>query len=65
MLDKVSITLRQKILQTLSDGKAFSIHTLQETPGLKNDNLTLGVLREMEEEGLIHAEANGNSNIKA
>lgn len=65
MMDKVNIDLRQKILQTLSDGKAFSIHTLQETPGLKNDNLTLGVLREMEEEGLIHSEANGNYKIKA
>lgn len=51
--------LKQRIIQTLKEGLLFSIQSIQEVPGLKNDKYTLRVLREMEEEGLIFCEPEG------
>lgn len=51
--------LKQKILQTLKGGILFSLQNIREVPGLKGDNYTLRVLRELEEEGLIFCEPDG------
>ncbi|EOZ96779.1 ATP-dependent DNA helicase, RecQ family [Indibacter alkaliphilus LW1] len=59
-----SVKLRNKILQTLRLGTLFSLHNIQEIPGLKKDDYTVRVLREMEDEGLIICEPNGNYKIK-
>lgn len=56
--------LKQKIIQTLKQGKLFSLHNIQEVPGLKNDKYTLKVLRELEEEGLIFCEPEGIYKLK-
>ena len=56
--------VRIKIIQTLSAGILFSIHNIQEIPGLKNDYFTVRILRELEEEGLITTEPNGTYKIK-
>ncbi len=56
--------LKQRIIQTLKGGLLFSIQSIQEVPGLKNDKYTLRVLREMEEEGLIFCEPEGIYKLK-
>jgi ATP-dependent DNA helicase RecQ len=63
-LDKGEEQVRKKIIQTLSEGKEFSLYTIQEIPGLKNDQTTIGILREMEDEGLIMSEPSGNYKLK-
>ncbi|WP_194972348.1 RecQ family ATP-dependent DNA helicase [Aquiflexum lacus] len=62
--EKQYLKKKEKIIQTLSEGKEFSLHNIQEVPGLKNDSITLEILREMEEEGLILSEPNGMYKIK-
>lgn len=57
--------LKEKIIQTLSGGMEFSLQNIQEVPGLKNDQNTIEILREMEEEGLIWSEPNGKYKIKS
>ncbi|PSL02648.1 ATP-dependent DNA helicase RecQ [Cecembia rubra] len=56
--------VKEKIIQTLKEGKEFSLYTIQEISGLKSDQTTVEVLREMEEAGLIVAEPNGNYKLK-
>ncbi len=56
--------VKNKIFQTLTDGKEFSINTIKEVPGLDNKKRTIDVLREMEEEGLIYTLSNGIYKIK-
>ncbi|WP_373523640.1 ATP-dependent DNA helicase RecQ [Aquiflexum sp.] len=58
------LSMKEKIIQTLRDGKEFSLSTIQELPGFKNDKNTVEILREMEEEGLILSEPNGMYKIK-
>ena len=55
---------KKKIIQTLSAGNGFSLHNIQEVPGLKNDERTLEILRELEEEGSILSEPDGTYKIK-
>jgi ATP-dependent DNA helicase RecQ len=57
--------ISKKIIQTLSSGNLFSLHNLHEIPGLKNDDFTVRILRELEEEGLIMSESNGTYKIKS
>jgi len=52
--------LKNKIIQTLQGGTVFSIHTIQEIPGLNNELATMKVLRELEEEGVVLTAQNGN-----
>ena len=56
--------LRSKIIQTLSEGKTFSLQTLPFTSGLKDDQDTLKVLRSMEDEGEIVSEPDGTYKLK-
>jgi ATP-dependent DNA helicase RecQ len=63
-IGKQYLKVKEKIIQTLRGGNEFSLHSLQEVPGLKNDMNTLEILREMEEEGLILSEPNGMYKIK-
>lgn len=51
--------LKSKILQTLSEGKTFSLQSLPSDNGIKNDQQTLDVLRGMEDEGQIVSEPDG------
>lgn len=62
--DKGGEQVRKKIIQTLEEGKEFSLYTIQEVSGLKNDQTTIGILREMEDEGLIVSEPSGNYKLK-
>ncbi|RPA70305.1 RecQ family ATP-dependent DNA helicase [Cyclobacteriaceae bacterium YHN15] len=56
--------VREKIIQTLRAGLLFSMHNIQEVPGLKNDEDTISTLRELEEEGMIVADLNGVYKLK-
>ncbi|MFD2033325.1 ATP-dependent DNA helicase RecQ [Belliella marina] len=56
--------LRSKIIQTLSDGKTFSLESLSNAPGLKDDQDTLSVLRDLEDEGKIVSEPDGTYKLK-
>ncbi len=50
--------LQEKIIQTLKEGKEFSIQSLQQI-GLKNDQQTIDVLRTLEDEGMIVSGSDG------
>ena len=58
------MSLRKKIIQTLTSGNSFSLRTLSQTEDFKNDVLTLGILREMEDEGLIFTDSDGTIKLK-
>ncbi|AFL83042.1 ATP-dependent DNA helicase, RecQ family [Belliella baltica DSM 15883] len=51
--------LKSKILQTLSEGKTFSLQSLPIDAGISDDQQTLDVLRGMEDEGQIVSEPDG------
>lgn len=56
--------IKEKIIQTLTEGNQFSLQTIQEVPGLKNDLKTVELLREMEDDGLIVSEPSGKYKLK-
>ena len=51
--------IKKKIIQTLKAGTLFSIHTIQDVPGLDNDPISMKVLRNLEEEGIITTRNDG------
>jgi ATP-dependent DNA helicase RecQ len=55
--------LKSKIIQTLKDGKEFSIQSLPHV-GLKDDQETVDLLRNLEDEGRIVSEPNGIYKLK-
>ena len=56
--------LRDKIIQTLGTGKMFSLQSIGEVPGLNNDEETIAVIRELEEEGKIVTDTGGMYKLK-
>lgn len=53
------VKVKSKIIQTLQEGKRFSMHTLEEVTGLKKEQETIEVLRDLSDEGLIVEEPSG------
>lgn len=51
--------IKSTILQTLSEGKRFSLQSLPTDTGIKDDKETIDVLRGMEDEGQIVSESDG------
>ncbi|WP_073094649.1 RecQ family ATP-dependent DNA helicase [Cyclobacterium lianum] len=60
----VNKRLGEKILKTLAEGEAFSMQELIELAGEKLNEDTVGLIREMEDEGLIATGENGKIRIK-
>ncbi|UJP66674.1 RecQ family ATP-dependent DNA helicase [Mongoliitalea daihaiensis] len=58
------VQVKNKIIQTLQQGKGFSMHTLEEVTGLKKEKDTLEVLRDLSDEGLIVEEPSGHYKLK-
>ncbi|MFD2202086.1 RecQ family ATP-dependent DNA helicase [Shivajiella indica] len=56
--------VREKIIQTLRVGKVFSLLNIHEITGLENDQDTIAIVRELEEEGLIVLDSNGVYKLK-
>jgi ATP-dependent DNA helicase RecQ len=56
--------LREKIIQTLGTGNMFSLQNIQEVPGLNNDEDTIAVIRELEDEGRIETDMRGMYKLK-
>jgi ATP-dependent DNA helicase RecQ len=56
--------LREKIIQTLGTGKMFSLQSIQEIPGLTNEEDTIAVIRELEDEGRIETDMRGMYKLK-
>ncbi|WP_235114688.1 hypothetical protein [Cyclobacterium qasimii] len=55
----ISKNLIQKILKTLEQGEAFSLEELFCEIDETLDDFSVGLIREMEDEGLISSEKNG------
>lgn len=53
------VQVKNKIIQTLQEGKQFSLHTLEEVTGLKKEKGTIEVIRDLSDEGLIVEEPSG------
>lgn len=51
---------RSQVMDTLSSGKVFSLEELLLATRVKNDAFAVGILREMEDEGLIETSEEGN-----
>jgi len=56
--------LRNGIIKTLNSGSAFSLEELLSAVGTQKDLFAVGLLREMEDEGLISTESNGKIKLK-
>src|SRR5690554_56184 len=56
--------LRNRIIKTLNSGLAFSLEELLSAVGTQKDSFAVGLLREMEDEGLVSTESNGKIKMK-
>ncbi|MEX2591374.1 MAG: ATP-dependent DNA helicase RecQ [Anditalea sp.] len=56
--------LREGVIKTLSGGIVFSLETLLSAVGVKNDSFAVGLLRELEDEGIIMTASDGKIKLK-
>lgn len=54
--------IRSQVVDVLASGETFSLEALLQAMGLKNEPFVIGILREMEDEGLL--ETSGEGKIK-
>ncbi|NHE55667.1 RecQ family ATP-dependent DNA helicase [Cyclobacterium plantarum] len=62
--EAINKRIGEKILKTLAEGEAFSLEELIQLAGERLSEHTVGLIREMEDEGLIATGENGKIRIK-